>query len=77
MLLEINHLDDKKAGTYLNIPVKRLKEVGDVVAGTSAQIWNNEIIENKKFAVQLKVADITPLHKKLETIYKAKFPSCI
>ena len=73
MLLEINHLDDKKAGTYLNIPVKRLKEVGDVVAGTLAQIWNNEIIENKKFAVQLKVADITPLHKKLETIYKENY----
>ena len=73
MLLEINDLDEKKAGTFMNIPAKRLKQVGDVVAGTLAQIWNEEIIKNKKFAVQLKVADITPLHKKLETIYKENY----
>ena len=68
MLIEINALNDKKSGTFMNIPVKRLKEVGDIVAGVLAEIWNEEIIRNKKFAVELKVADITPLHKKLETI---------
>ena len=73
VLLEINDLDDKKAGTFMNIPVKRLKEVGDIVAGTLSLIWNEEIIKNKKFAVQLKVADITPLHKKLETIFKENY----
>ena len=73
ILLEINDLDDKKAGTFMNIPAKRLKEVGDIVAGTLAQIWNEEIIKNKKFAAQLKVADITPLHKKLETIFKENY----
>ena len=73
VLLEISDLDDKKAGTFMNIPVKRLKEVGDIVAGTLALIWNEEIIKNKKFAVQLKVADIIPLHKKLETIFKENY----
>ena len=73
MLLEIKNLDGKKAGTFMNIPVRRLKEVGDVVAETLAQIWNNEVIINKKFATELKVADITPLHKKLETIYKENY----
>ena len=73
MLTEINDLDDKKSGTFMNIPVKRLKEVGDVVANVLAQIWNEEIIKNKKFAVELKVADITPLHKKLETINKENY----
>ena len=73
MLLEINNLDDKKAGTFMNIPVKRLKEVGDIVAQTLTEIWNDELIKNKKFAVELKLADITPLHKKLETIYKENF----
>ena len=73
ILLEINDLDDKKAGTFMNIPAKRLKEVGDIVAVTLAQIWNEEIIKNKKFAAQLKVADITPLHKKLETIFKENY----
>ena len=73
MLLEINDLDDKKAGTFKNIPTKRLKEVGDIVADVLAQIWNEEIIKNKKFAVELKVADITPLHKKLENINKENY----
>ena len=73
MLIEINDLNDKKAGTFMNIPVKRLKEVGGIVAETLAQIWNEEIIKNKKFAVELKVADITPLHKKLETINKENY----
>ena len=70
MLIEIKNLNDKKSGTFMNIPVKRLKEVGDIVADVLAQIWNEEVIKNKKFAVELKVADITPLHKKLETINK-------
>ena len=73
MLIEINALNDKKSGTFMNIPVKRLKEVGDIVAGVLSEIWNEEIIRNKKFAVELKVADITPLHKKLETIYKENY----
>ena len=70
ILIEINDLDE-----IMNIPAKRLKEVGDIVAETIAQIWNEEIINNKKFAAQLKVADITPLHKKLETIFK-DFRTC-
>ena len=73
MLIEINALNDKKSGTFMNIPVKRLKEAGDIVAKVLAEIWNDEIIKNKKFAVELKVADITPLHKKLETIYKENY----
>ena len=73
MLIEIKNLNDKKSGTFMNIPVKRLKEVGDIVADALAQIWNEEVIKNKKFAVELKVADITPLHKKLETINKENY----
>ena len=57
MLIKINDLDDKKSGTFMNIPVKRLKEVGAVVANVLAQIWNEKIIRNKKFAVELKVAE--------------------
>ena len=43
MITEINNLDSKKSGTFMNIPVKRLKEVGDIVAETLAQIWNEEV----------------------------------
>ena len=73
MINEINNLDSKKAGTFMNIPVKRLKEVVDIVAEPLTQIWKNEIVQGRKFAGQLKQADITPLHKKLENILKENY----
>ena len=55
MTNEINNLDCKKAGTFMNIPVKRLKEVVDIVAPTLSQIWKIEIVQGRKFAGQLKL----------------------
>ena len=73
MAKEINNLNEKKSGTFMNIPVKRLKEVVDVVAQPLTDIWKQEIILGRKFSSQLKLADITPLHKKLETINKENY----
>ena len=73
MVKEINKLNTKKSGTFMNIPVKRLKEVVDIVAQPLTDIWKFEIVIGKKFASQLKLADITPLHKKLETINKENY----
>ena len=73
MVKEINKLNPKKSGTFMNIPVKRLKEVVDIVAQPLTDIWKFEIVLGKKFASQLKLADITPLHKKLETINKENY----
>ena len=70
---EICKLNEKKAGTFMNIPVKILKEAVDIVAEPLSQIWKMEIIEGKKFASQLKLGDITPLHKKLENILKENY----
>ena len=39
MISEINKLNPKKSGTFMNIPVKRLKEVVDVVAQPLTDIW--------------------------------------
>ena len=64
--LEIQNLDIKKAGTFSNISAKRLKEVENVIVKPLTDIWNKEIIENKKFPCKLKLADITPLFKKLD-----------
>ena len=64
MRKEINNLNSKKSSTFMNIPVKRLKEVVDVVAQPLTDIWKHEIVLGKKFASELKLADITPLHKK-------------
>ena len=52
---------------------KRLKEVVDIVAQPLTDICKHEIVLGRKFASQLKLADITPLHKKLETINKENY----
>ena len=69
MKKEIMKLDSKKSGTFMNIPIKRLKEVKDIVAEPLTQIWEVEIVGERKFDRQLKLADIAPLHKKLENIF--------
>ena len=68
MITEINNLNAKKAGTFMNIPVKILKEAVDVVAQPLADIWRFDIILGRKFSSQLKLADITALHKKLRPL---------
>ena len=73
MKIEIDNLDSKKSGTFMGIPIKRLMEVVDIVAEPLTQIWKIEIVQGKKFADQLKLADITPLHKKLENILKENY----
>ena len=73
MIIEINNLDAKKSGTFMNIPVKRLKEVADIVATPLSEIWKSEIVWGRKFAGELKLGDITPLHKKLENILKENY----
>ena len=73
IMTEINNLDVKKSGTVMNIPTKRLKEAKDVVAEPLMQIWNNEVILNKKFPTKLKLADLIPLFKKLQNIHKENY----
>ena len=73
MVAEINKLNVKKSGTFMNIPVKRLKEVVDIVAQPLTDIWKIEIVHGMKFSSQLKLADIKPLHKKLATINKENY----
>ena len=66
-------LDSKKSGTFKDIPVKRLKEVADIVAEPLSQIWKIEVLQGRKFASQRQLADITPLHKKLKNIKKENY----
>ena len=46
---EINSLNLRKAGTFMDIPTKQLKQVCDVVCEPLSKIWNKEIIEHKIF----------------------------
>ena len=50
----------------LNAP--ELKQVFDVVCEPLMKIWNEEVIQNRKFPAKLKLADISPIYKKLENI---------
>ena len=65
---EINRLKSKKSGTFMNIPAKQLKCTVDIISEPLMNIWNNEIIRNGYFPKTLKLADITPIFKKLENI---------
>ena len=47
-----------------NIPTKLLKEVPHICAPPLNDIWNNEIITQKCFSNNLKLADVTPVFKK-------------
>ena len=66
---EIMNLDSKKAGTFMNIPTKYLKETADIICEPLTIIWNTEIIQSKRFPRKLKFADITPIFKQLESIF--------
>ena len=64
ILKETTALNNKKNGTFGNIPTKLLKEVSDICAPALNDIWNNEIITQKCFPNNLKLADVTPVFKK-------------
>ena len=64
-------MDGGGRGSYFR--VLRLKEVVDIVAQPLTDIWKVEIVQGMKFTSQLKLADITPLHKKLETVNKENY----
>ena len=53
----------------MNIPTKQLKQVGDIICEPLMKIWNEEFIQNKKFPTKLKLADVTPIFKKLQNIF--------
>ena len=64
ILNETAALNNKKNGTFGNIPTKLLKEVPDICAPALNDIWNNERITQKFFANNLKLADVTPVFRK-------------
>ena len=70
---EIRSLNTKKAIPYMNIPPKQLKEVMDIIDKPLLAIWNEEILINKKFPCKLKLADISPIFKKLEALKKCNY----
>ena len=73
---ELKALNTKKAFPFMNIPPQQLKDAIGVIDYFIQGIWNNEILVNRKFPDKLKVADISPVHKKLSTVSKTKLQTC-
>ena len=73
MEVEVMNLNAKKTGTFMNIPANVLKQVKGIIVEPLMQVWNVEIINNKKFPSKLKYADITPIFKKLDSILKENY----
>ena len=70
---ELKALDIKKAIPFMNIPPKQLKEAIYIIDKPLQNIWNHEILENHKYPSKLKLADVTPIHKKLQTVIKSNY----
>ena len=64
ILKKTTALNNKKNGTFGNIPTTRLKEVSDICAPALNDICNNEIITQKSIPNNLKLPDVTLVFKK-------------
>ena len=68
----INNLNTNKPTTYNNIPAKLIVETSDICAPLISKFYNDSIV-NKIFPNSLKMADITPAHKKDERTDKGNY----
>ena len=68
---EISALDPKKNGGCIS--TKLLKEVRSVVSKPLAEVWNSEVIRDKTFSRKLKLGDISPVFKALESTLKKNY----
>ena len=68
-MTEINSLNVNKPTTFNNIPAKLIVETSDICAPFISSIYNESIL-SYNFPVSLKMADITPVHKKDERTAK-------
>ena len=64
MLSEINNINSKKIGTFLDIPSKILKKSADIVVNFLTDVWNEQIVRKNVFPDELKLAELTPIFKK-------------
>ena len=69
MFTKIKELDPNKASMEKDIPAKILIGTNDIVSSHLASIYNNSK-NSQNYPISLKVADITPIHKEKETIFK-------
>ena len=66
-------LEAKKATQVENLPVKVLKDSVYVIAQILTDIFNKEVIRQHIFPSNLKLADIAPIFKKIDRVYKKNY----
>ena len=69
ILKEIANLDNKRNGTFKNISTGRLKNESDICRAILENICNEEILLNKHFSKNLKLADVSTNFKKKDKIF--------
>ena len=69
---KIGSLDKRKPTTYQNIPTKILVQNKDIISPIIAKIFNDSN-NNSNFPNALKLADVTPAHKKEERTMKDNY----
>ena len=68
---ELSALNSKKNGGC--IPTKQLKKMKHIVSKPLTDIWNNECVKNRQYPGRLKLKDITPVFKALESSFKKNY----
>ena len=61
---ELKCLKSIEAGTYKNIPCTHIKQTSDICSKSLMKICNTEVVQNKIFHNNLKVADIAQFFEK-------------
>ena len=57
----------------MNIPAKQLKEAISVIDLPLLAIWNEQMVGKGVFPSRLKLADVTPIFKKLQSVLKENY----
>ena len=70
---ELKALSTKKAAPFMGISAKQLKDVMYIIDKPLLDIWDLEILGKKKYPSKLKLADLSPIHKKLQTVMKGNY----
>ena len=70
--IDLSSLNASKPTTLINIPVKILVETNDICSHFISKFFNDAVV-NSTFPATLKMAEITPAHKKDETTLKENY----
>ena len=72
MFTKIKEIDPNKASMEKDIAAKILIGTNDIVRSHLSSIYNNSK-NPQNYPISLKVADVTPIHKEKETIFKTNY----